>query len=255
MENATCFVIQPFDKGKFDKRFNDVFKPAIEDAGLDAYRIDMDPSVSIPIVEIENGIREARVCLAEITLDNPNVWFELGFAIASQKPVVLVCSNERSTKFPFDVQHRSIIKYSTESSSDFVEFQTNITERIKALLHKEESLMEISTKKMINIEIEGLSSHEIIVIAAIAENLYTPDSNVIVEHLRRDVEKSGFTKVACTFGIKTLLQKGLILHDSVNDEDGNYYTVYSLTDQGWDWVLNNQDKFQIKKPPSSEIPF
>jgi hypothetical protein len=32
-----CFVIQPFDGGRFDKRFTDVFKPAIEAAGLDPY--------------------------------------------------------------------------------------------------------------------------------------------------------------------------------------------------------------------------
>jgi hypothetical protein len=34
---ATCFVIQPFDSGKFYKRFNDIYKPAIEAAGLEAY--------------------------------------------------------------------------------------------------------------------------------------------------------------------------------------------------------------------------
>lgn len=32
-----CFVIQPFDGGKFDKRYDDVYKPAIMAAGLDAY--------------------------------------------------------------------------------------------------------------------------------------------------------------------------------------------------------------------------
>jgi hypothetical protein len=26
---ARCFVIQPFDKGTFDKRYDDVFEPAI----------------------------------------------------------------------------------------------------------------------------------------------------------------------------------------------------------------------------------
>src|SRR5438876_4823201 len=115
----TCFVMQPFDKGKFDKRYDDVFKPAIEAAGLEPYRVDADPGVSIPIAEIERGIRSSALCFAEITEDNPNVWFELGFAIACNKDVVMVCSEERQAKFPFDVQHRSIIKYGTQSSSDF----------------------------------------------------------------------------------------------------------------------------------------
>jgi hypothetical protein len=46
---ATCFVIQPFDRGKFDRRYKDTFKPAIEAAGFEPYRVDEDPSVSIPI--------------------------------------------------------------------------------------------------------------------------------------------------------------------------------------------------------------
>lgn len=106
---ATSFVVQPFDQGPFDKRFDDVFAAAISEAGLEAYRVDRDPTVSIPIEDIEAGIRNAEVCLAEITTDNPNVWFELGFAIASQRDVVLICSSERKSRFPFDIQHRSII--------------------------------------------------------------------------------------------------------------------------------------------------
>ncbi|MDX6501249.1 MAG: hypothetical protein QOG23_4509 [Blastocatellia bacterium] len=69
---ATSFVVQPFDQGPFDKRFDDVFAPAISEAGLEAYRVDRDPTVSIPIEDIEAGIRNAEVCLAEITTDNPN---------------------------------------------------------------------------------------------------------------------------------------------------------------------------------------
>ena len=49
-----CFVIQPFDNGgPFDKRYEDVIVPAITEAGLEPYRVDRDPSVNIPIDEIE----------------------------------------------------------------------------------------------------------------------------------------------------------------------------------------------------------
>lgn len=36
------------------------------------------PGVQVPIESIEQGIRKATVCLADITEDNPNVWYELG---------------------------------------------------------------------------------------------------------------------------------------------------------------------------------
>jgi hypothetical protein len=48
----TCFVIQPFDKDKFDQRYTDVFEPAIKAAGLEPYRVDRDPTVTIPIERI-----------------------------------------------------------------------------------------------------------------------------------------------------------------------------------------------------------
>src|SRR5438270_78974 len=115
---GNCFVIQPFDKGPFDKRYHDVFVPAIRTAGLEPYRVDLDPAVSIPIDEIERKINDADCCLADISIDNPNVWYEVGFAKACGKEIVLVCES-RTTSFPFDVRHRNILTYTTHSPSDF----------------------------------------------------------------------------------------------------------------------------------------
>jgi len=155
-----CFVIQPFDGGIFDKRYDDIFVPAITAGGLEAYRVDRDPAVNIPIVDIEKSIQNSEVCLADITRDNPNVWFELGFAIALKKEVVLVCSSERKTKFPFDVQHRAIIRYKNESQSDFEKLGEEITKRISALLKKQKGIEKLSTVSPIA-DSEGLSTHEI----------------------------------------------------------------------------------------------
>ena len=139
MSQAVVFVIQPFDAGPYDKRYKDVFEPAIRAAGLKPYRVDRDPAASVPVDEIENGIRRADVCFAEISTNNPNVWFELGYAIASGKEVVLVCSEHRKEKFPFDVQHRNIISYTTESKCDFVKLESEIAERLSALAQKRRS--------------------------------------------------------------------------------------------------------------------
>ncbi len=131
---GNCFVIQPFDGGVFDSRYSDVFSPAIIDAGLLPYRADQDPGISIPIQSIEEGIRNSLICLADISIDNPNVWFELGYAFSAGKQVVLVCSSERTNKFPFNIQHRAIIKYKLESSSDFENLKKAITKKLKAFI-------------------------------------------------------------------------------------------------------------------------
>jgi len=142
---STCFVMQPFDGDVYDKRYETVFAPAIKAANLEPYRVDHDPSVSVPIASIEKGIRSAQLCFAEITMDNPNVWFELGFAIAAEKDVVMVCSEERKTNFPFDVQHRTIITYRTGAPQDFDELRGKITTRIKALLAKQGEISKASS--------------------------------------------------------------------------------------------------------------
>ena len=157
----TCFVIQPFDDGKqYDKRYKDVFEPAIRAAELEPYRVDQDPSVSVPIDDIEQGIEYSGVCLAEISTDNPNVWFELGYAIARKRDVVLVCSDERKTPFPFDVQHRKIIQYSTQSPSDFETASSKITAQLKAVLKKREELGMLSSLSSVS-KVEGLEQYEI----------------------------------------------------------------------------------------------
>ena len=53
--------MQPFDRGKFDRRYLDTFAPAIAEAGLEPYRVDEDPAASIPIDEVERQIMLARV--------------------------------------------------------------------------------------------------------------------------------------------------------------------------------------------------
>lgn len=130
-----CFVIQPFDNGPFDKRYDDVIYPAISDAGLEAYRVDRDPSVTVPIDDIENGIQNSSAVVADISLDNPNIWYEVGFARAADKPLVMICSVKRE-RFPFDIQHRSIIRYSTDSVSDFELLRKEIAKRLKAVVSK-----------------------------------------------------------------------------------------------------------------------
>jgi len=131
-----CFVIQPFDDGPYDKRYRDVLVPAIEKAGLEPYRVDEDPRTTIPIDEIENGIKRSDICLADVTADNPNVWYEVGYALANSKPVVLICMNRRPTPFPFDVRHRHVITYSLDSPRDFLLLGNEISSRLMAQLNK-----------------------------------------------------------------------------------------------------------------------
>ncbi|MET4677724.1 MULTISPECIES: hypothetical protein [unclassified Luteibacter] len=255
-----CFVIQPFDGGDFDARYDQVLAPAILAADLEPYRVDRDPGASIPIQEIEDQIRGARICLADITMDNPNVWFELGFAFAADRPVVMICSEQRPTKYPFDVQHRNILKYRTGTPQDFKNLEVKITERVNALLSKEITLRDAANGLSKLTKIEGIEHHEMVALATIGENIYSLHDKVSLYVIRKDMEKAGFTPFAAALAAKALVNHGLISQVEELDRDGDQVTVYSFTESGWDWLMANKSKFSLRKPDKADrifgdIPF
>jgi hypothetical protein len=250
----TCFVIQPFDGGVYDKRFNDVFAPAIRAAGLEPYRVDQDPRASIPIDQIEDGIRRADVCFAEISTDNPNVWFELGYSIAMRKDVVLVCSDERPTRFPFDVQHRAVITYKTESPSDFGALARRITERLKAALEKQVEIGAVASLSPIK-ETEGLSSHEVVGLVTVAQSTDSAQDAVWAQSIRQDMGKAGYTEIAVTLALRSLTRKGMIEYRQDSDYNGNPATAYSVTDEGMRWLEDNQHKLVLRHDTTDDPPF
>lgn len=250
----TCFVIQPFDGDKFDKRYKDIFKPAIEDAGYEAYRVDKDHSVTIPIENIETKIRECDFCFAEISTDNPNVWYELGYAFACGKNIIMVCSEERAGRFPFDIQHRYIITYKTGSPSDFIDLAKKISEKIKATEHKNKT---VETLQQIPVqEVKGLKSHEIALLILITENTISKNDSISVYNLKSQMNKSGFTDIATSVGIRTLEKMKLVETFMSQDEwnNGQEYIACRLSDSGEDWILENQEQleFKIEKSLQSE---
>ena len=250
----TCFVIQPFDSGKFDKRFNDVYAPAIEAADLEPYRVDRDPGVEIPIESIEEGIRNAAVCLADITSDNPNVWYELGFAFASGRPVVMVCSSERTNgKYPFDIQHRTVIGYKTDSSSDFNELKNTLTTRIKAFKNKSEALRQLAESDQIA-PTQGLTQTELMVLAIIAGDAALPGDVITLYTLKHESERAGLTSIGFSLAFRRLVAKDLVeVMEGWDENRDEIYKTTRLSDEGWKWVDKNESLFVLKKPSHTEI--
>jgi nucleoside 2-deoxyribosyltransferase len=254
----TCFVIQPFDRGLFDKRYVDIFKPAIEAAGLESYRVDQDPASRIPIEDIEAGIRRSDICLAEITDDNPNVWFELGFAIAARKPVIITCSEERQ-KFPFDVQHRTIIKYKTESASDFDVLRSEITRRLKAALERQAQLGSIENISA-TADVKGLTEHEIVALISIAASAGVDGDPVTGYAVKQEMSRAGYTDVACALALRGLSKKNFIERSPGYDGREEYWG-YVSSELGLDWLETNQERLKLRfdeprqADPGEDLPF
>ena len=72
--------------------------------------------------------------------------------------------------------------------------------------------------------------------------------------------------MASTIALRLLLTNGLIHEEQYPDEYNQYndfYTGYSLTKSGWDWIMSNEEQFVLKHPtynqtkpiPDDDIPF
>jgi len=243
----TCFVIQPFDKAKYDQRYIDIFSPAITNAGLKPYRIDQDASVRIPIEDIERGITDSAICFAEISTDNPNVWYELGFAIASKKDVILVCADDRVGPFPFDIRHRQVITYKTNSTSDFNDLGMQITTKIKAFMENGTTTKKISESPVI--ATDGLNSQEIAVMVLVMQHQVNGDNSISVWAISNEMQKAGYNDLGTSFALTTLSKKGMI--EVIMDSDPNQYNNSDykgciLTDKGLNWMLENESKFEFR---------
>jgi len=241
----TCFVIQPFND-TYNKRFDSLYKPAIEAAGMTAYRVDQDVSAVVLVEAIEKNIKRAAVCLADISEDNPNVWYELGFAYAAGRPVVMACSDQRGKTgkpFPFDIQHRAIVTYTTEAPQDFQVFQQRLTAKLKAMLEQGETLEEMAEQANVA-AVNGLSSQEITVLGVIASSVFQDDFAVSTTEVRNNCERAGLNSLGFNIGLRRLKAKAFVATEEISDE-GSYgsYPGVGVTEVGWAWVEANEDKF------------
>lgn len=134
-EREKCFVIMPisdqgdYSKGHFQKVFEQIFKPAIWDAGYEAYRVDQD-KISSPIInKIFEAIQDCPMALCDLSNRNPNVLYELGLRQAYDKPVVLV--QDEKTPRIFDVSGINTVQYSSNRLyENVIEARKKITEAL-----------------------------------------------------------------------------------------------------------------------------
>jgi hypothetical protein len=120
MNRSVCFVIMPFgnkrdDGGRqidFDAIYQEIIAPAIGEVGFEAVRADEELSGGV----IHNAMFERLVlseyAIADLTILNPNVYYELGVrhAVRPQSTVLISAAD----RLPFDVAHLSTTLYALD---------------------------------------------------------------------------------------------------------------------------------------------
>jgi len=100
-QEPVCFVVMQFTE-EFNALYNEVIRPTCEEFGYKVIRADDFCTAGLIIDDITRSIRECTVVIADVTPNNPNVFYEVGFAHGIGKPTILLSDRKRE-KLPFDI--------------------------------------------------------------------------------------------------------------------------------------------------------
>lgn len=125
-----AFVVMQFSS-PFNELYSDVIKAVCKEFEIDVVRADEQFGPGIIISEVATQIIESKLVIAEISSGNPNVYYEVGFAHALNKPTILIA--ERPTKLPFDVAPHRVLFYEN-SINGKAKLEDGLRRHIEAIL-------------------------------------------------------------------------------------------------------------------------
>ena len=127
------FVLMPLDCA-FDDIYKLGIKQACENSGAYAERVDEQIFEGSILQRIYNQIDKADIIVADMTGRNPNVFYEVGYAHALGKYVILLTQN--TDDIPFDLKHHYHIVYSDQIADKLI---PDLEKRVKwAIEHAED---------------------------------------------------------------------------------------------------------------------
>jgi hypothetical protein len=110
-----CFVISPIGKDDSEVRehadavFDYIIKPAMDECGIQASRSDHVDKLGKISEQMFHSILNDDLCVAVLTFDNPNVFYELAIAQAAARPTIILV--EKNHPLPFDIQDLRCVPY------------------------------------------------------------------------------------------------------------------------------------------------
>ena len=128
------FAAMPFGQPNLDNLFQKTIKKACSNAGHRIFRVDEDPSSDNIINKIFSMIDDAHFVIFVTAENNPNVFYEAGYAFALRKEIIMCAPTLQD--LPFDVRSNVCLSYFGREGR----FQ----EELEETLHRLKGPMEIS---------------------------------------------------------------------------------------------------------------
>ncbi|MGH9840796.1 MAG: hypothetical protein ACREEM_18625 [Blastocatellia bacterium] len=107
------FIAMPFGEKEgvnFNAVYTDYIKPALESAGFEVFRANEEKSAGSIHEDMFQELLLADLVVADLSVDNPNVWYELGVrhALRPRGEVQIQCQRDR---LPFEVYGQRTLRY------------------------------------------------------------------------------------------------------------------------------------------------
>jgi len=140
------FVVMPFgikdsangEKINFDLVYEKLIAPAIADAGIEPFRVDLETRAGSIQTDMLQELLLADLVVADLSIDNPNVFYELGVRHSLRDNATVTIFYNGRGWLPFDViAERACIYHPVTETADpavIEEDRRKITETIRATL-------------------------------------------------------------------------------------------------------------------------
>jgi tetratricopeptide (TPR) repeat protein len=121
----------------FNRVYSEYIRPALELAGLEPFRADEETRAGHIITDMFQELLVADLVVADLTIENPNVWYELGIRHALRaRGVVIVCGGRVTTAFDLytDRKLRYALKDGAPDPTFLEDDKNKLAEMVKATM-------------------------------------------------------------------------------------------------------------------------
>lgn len=133
-----CYVLVS-DQDSFDEMSESFISPAIVDCNLLPFQsiveVDANPSSGL-----FSEFSRCRICIADISTIDHQLWFKVGFALSLHKDIIFVCRKDTDpSRFPVDLSRHPVIFYEN-TSEDMQKLRQLVSGRIKQVLDRQKEI-------------------------------------------------------------------------------------------------------------------
>ncbi|WP_421154198.1 hypothetical protein [Aeromonas dhakensis] len=128
-KSREVFMVCPFGNDEVDHNYEYVIKPLVEKNGLTIHRVDQISHTKTINEKILESINKSLFVIGDLTDSKPNCYYEVGYAHAQGKPVIILAKNGTD-------RHFDISTYKWNYWNDYKDLKTLFEKELESVLRE-----------------------------------------------------------------------------------------------------------------------